>query len=119
MADKEFSYGFGFKDIPKLLVIILGVSIICLFFPSKKAIDHQYGIGQKWEYDNVYTESPFTAVIQIQQDSIIESTVNYQAGSLVVAKGQFITNALNQTLDQFLPTTMDNSSILSGGWIYL
>ncbi|MGA0232014.1 MAG: HD family phosphohydrolase [Saprospiraceae bacterium] len=118
MADKEFSYGFGFKDIPKLLVIILGVSIICLFFPSKKAIDHQYGIGQKWEYDNVYTESPFTAVIQIQQDSIIESTVNYQAGSLVVAKGQFITNALNQTLDQFLPTTMDNSSILSGGWIY-
>jgi len=118
MADKAFSYGFGFKDIPKLLVIILGVSIICLFFPSKKAIDHQYGIGQKWEYDNVYTESPFTAVIQIQQDSIIESTVNYQAGSLVVAKGQFITNALNQTLDQFLPTTMDNSSILSGGWIY-
>jgi len=118
MADKEFSYGFGFKDLPKLLVIILGVSIICLFFPSKKAIDHQYGIGQKWEYDNVYTESPFTAVIQIQQDSIIESTVNYQAGSLVVAKGQFITNALNQTLDQFLPTTMDNSSILSGGWIY-
>jgi len=118
MADKEFSYGFGFKDIPKLLVIILGVSIICLFFPSKKAIDHQYGIGQKWEYDNVYTESPFTAVIQIQQDSIIESTVNYQAGSLVVAKGQFITNALNQTLDQFLPKTMDNSSILSGGWIY-
>jgi len=118
MADKEFSYGFGFKDIPKLLVIIIGVSIICLFFPSNKAVDYEYGIGQKWAYENVYTESSFTALIQIQQDSIIESTVNYKSGSLVVAKGQFITNALKQTLDQYLPTIMDNSSILSGGWIY-
>lgn len=100
------TYSFGWKDLPKLIAVIIGVSIICLLFPSNEEFRYEYRVGQQWAYESLYAHKDFTAELTIKQgvnnDSIVNSSVVYKKGSLIVDKDQFITNALNQTLEQYL-----------------
>lgn len=110
-------YRFSLKDLPKLLVVLLGVSIICLLFPKNEKNPYEYRVGQQWAYNNVYAKKDFTANIEVVQgearDSIINSSVVYKEGSIIVAKNQFITNALSQTLDQYFSSSQQSFGLLS------
>ncbi len=125
MALDNNSNSLGWKDIPKLLVIVLGISVICLMFPSHEMSNYDYKIGQKWAYEDLTAREDFTAILSISQqiedrDTIINSSVKYQRGGIIVANGQYITNALQQTIDQYL--TRENSQkfgiLSSRGLIY-
>ncbi len=100
------NYNFSWNDLPKLLVIILGISIICSIFPSNNYVQYSYQIGSEWAYDDLYSERDFTAVIEIRQgidnDSVIQSKVLYKKDGLIVSNGQYVTQALSQTLEQYL-----------------
>ena len=107
------TYRFSWKDLPKLLVVVLAISVICLMFPSYEQQSFEYSIGQKWPYNDLVSDKDFTARIQVSpggdSDTIIESSIYYKSGSTLVSKGQYVTNAVNQTLDQYLTSQPDKS----------
>ncbi len=108
---------FNIKNLPKLLVVVLAVTIICLLFPehepSKKI---EYKVGYNWENNDLYADRDFSVIIQkpIQYgvDSLIESQVNYAKGNLIIYKGQYVSNPLKQTIDQYLEGVKVKKSFL-------
>lgn len=97
---------FSFKNLPKLIVVVVAVTIICLLFPShdqNKKIE--YTVGQNWSNNDLFAEKDFTATllrpIQYGMDSLIESHVSYLKGNLIIYKGQYVSDPLKQTLDQY------------------
>ena len=124
MTENDSTYKFSVKELPKFLVILLGVVVIGFLFPNNSEFKYDYEIGQSWTYEDLYAEKDFTAHISVQQgvdnDSLINSTVFYKNGSLLVSRNQFITKALDQTLDQYLAVAKSKIGRFSTqGLIYL
>lgn len=101
------TYKMNWTDLPKLIVIILGISVICFMFPDHGQKNFNYAIGQKWNYEDLIADKDFSVniipALGSEQDSISNSLVQYRKGNIIVSRGQSITNALKQTLDNYLP----------------
>lgn len=70
------TYRFSWKDLPKLLVVVLAISVICLMFPSYEQQSFEYSIGQKWPYNDLVSDKDFTARIQVSPGEILTPLLN-------------------------------------------
>lgn len=107
----------SFKNIPKLIVVILAVTIICLLFPNHdSSLIRNYEAGHNWAYSDLHAENSFEATviqpIRFGTDSLTSSTVRFNAGDLIIYKGQYVTDPIEQTLDQYFSQLNIRRSIL-------
>jgi len=84
----------------------LAITIICLLFPQHDAeLNIEYKQGQNWDNIDLFAERDFTALvikpIQYGADSMVESQITYNKGNLIIYKGQYVSQPLKQTLDQY------------------
>ncbi|MBT8233707.1 MAG: HDIG domain-containing protein [Saprospiraceae bacterium] len=117
MEANSNNYKLNIKDLPKFLVVITAVTIICLLFPRHdNTIKFDYAMGTNWQYDDLYADQDFSAIIKnpvsFGSDSLIDSNVRYTSGHLILYKGQYISDSIKQTLDQYLELKR-NKSFLS------
>ena len=97
---------FTIKNLPKLVVVVLAVTIICLLFPQHDTYQtFNYEVGQNWEYPDLKADKNFTAHIKRTNsltDSITNTQVSYLKSALIVKQGQYLTDSLHQTVAQYL-----------------
>lgn len=96
------------KDIPKLLVVLLAVTIICLLFPKHEKAAYLYSVGQSWAYEDLYANAYFET--QIENTNPLDSvgdpiTLTYQEGDVLIKKGAEVTPAKFKSLHTYFQQT--------------
>ena len=86
-------YNFTWKDIPKLLIIILATTAICLLFPKHGAKEYQYKLNNNWSHQNLRADLSYDYTYQREDLSgnIIPVTESISTGDLIIASGALIT----------------------------
>jgi len=104
MISDQKSPRFVWKDIAKLLVVLLAVTFICLLFPKHERTGYQYSIGQSWPYKDLICDIAFET--QVENTNPLDSvgdpiTLTYQAGDILIKNGAEVTAAKHKSLHAY------------------
>ncbi len=116
MVREKTRASFTLKDLPKILVVLLAVTIICLLFPKHEKVAYQYAIGQSWAYEDLRSNMDFET--QLENTNPIDTigapiTMSYQAGDILVSKGAEVTPAIHKSLDTYFHHQQHSGGSLS------
>lgn len=108
---------FNIKNLPKLIVVVLAITIICLLFPKHEQSQKiEYQVGQNWDNNDLFSDRDFTASVQkpfqYGVDSLVTSQVTYLEGNLIIYKGQYVSDPLKQTIDQYFEGLKNQKSFI-------
>lgn len=103
MNESNTSLEFSWKDIPKLLIVLGAITVICLLFPSHGTDEYYYEEGGTWAYTNLYSEKGFSFTAKLANVSDSTSTSNhfFRKGDVIISNAQLITNVDKQILDHY------------------
>lgn len=109
---------FNWKDLPKLLLAVLAVTIICLLFPSHEAPVLKYSAGSSWKYEDLIAEKKHETYIETgflgdSIDPYKKVTYTFNPGDVIIAKNQKINSNTVTILDEYLGSQMSSSGIFS------
>lgn len=117
------SHKFTLKDLPKLAIAILAITVICFLFPNHESPDYKYQLNKTWNYDNLIASDLHQSqiIIGIVGDSLNPerpANVSYNKGDIIIRQGQLIDNKTFQVLEDYLDTEVIEEGALSGRLIY-
>lgn len=101
---------YTWKDLPKLLIVLVAIMLICLLFPNHEQAAYKYQVGQTWAYEDlVATRSYSTQVANTNPlDSIQEPIqVDFEKGDLLMRKGEEVTQFKNKILSGYFSQKVD------------
>lgn len=109
---------FGSRDIAKILLSILAITLISLLFPSHDTPEYKYEEGQTWNYKDLIAETDHTTTVLtgIPGDSLNpqkRSIYSFNKGETLVSANQKITSSTVKILDDYLGARMQASSHFS------
>ena len=100
----------SWKDLPKLLIVLLAITLICLLFPSHDQAAYRYQQGQPWAYEDLAVTRPFSTQIANNnpKDSIqAPLQLEFSAGDILVRKGEQVTSSMYKLLNQYFAQPVD------------
>jgi len=110
----------SFLDIPKLIVTVLCIVLICFMFPSHNDIGYKFNEGNTWSYENLIASRDFNTVIKCKglgnTDSIAYK--NFEKGDLLISKNELIKLENYQVLSQYFENEPDEMINLGNKLIY-
>jgi len=104
---------YTWKDLPKLLIVLVAIMLICLLFPRHEQAAYKYQVGQTWAYEDlVATKSYSTEIANTNPlDSVQEPIkVDFAKGDLLMRKGEEVTQFKNKILGGYFSQNMDFSA---------
>jgi len=109
MYSSKQKWSFSWHDLPKLIVVLSAITIICLLFPSHSREHFDYSLGEKWSHSNLISEFDFSfsrnVPSSIRNDSSsVEAVYNFKTGDTIIAKGQIVNNIEYDILAHYLKT---------------
>lgn len=105
MAQNKKIASYSWKDLPKLLIVLLAITLICLLFPRHEKPAYTYQVGQTWAYEDLAATRAYSTQVQNTNplDSIQQPiSVDYQKGDLLIKKGEKISPFKNKLLKGYL-----------------
>lgn len=117
------SHKFSIKDLPKLGIAILAITLICLLFPSHEEPSYSYEVNKEWSYGNLIAEKFHQSIISLGTpgDSINpprEVSISYNKGDILVKTGQNIDKRTYQVISDYLGPEIKEEKLFSGRYIY-
>lgn len=121
MINEKERPNFTLKDLPKILVVLLAVTIICLLFPKHEKEAYQYAVGQSWAYEDLYSNVPFET--QLENTNPLDTigdpiTMTYKAGDLIIKNGEEVTPVKHKSLKTYFNFKLDKAKVSSQSIIY-
>ena len=114
---------FSMADLPKLLLAIIAVTIICLFFPSHDLTKLDYTENEPWNHDDLNTQKPYEKAIElgIAGDSLnpLRTIIaSYKSGDVIVAKNQMVEGITYHVLNDYLGEAKMGTAPMSRRLVY-
>jgi len=118
VEDSSKSGKFGSKNIAKVLLAVLAITLICLLFPSHENPAYNYSEGENWSYADLIATKDYntTVVTGIDGDSlnpIKRTNYTFRTGEVLIANKQKLTASNVKVLDEYLGAQMEKSNIFS------
>ncbi len=113
---------FGTRDLAKILLSVLAITLISLLFPSHDTPEYNYKEGQIWNYQDLIAETEHSTTIftGTPGDSLNpqkRSIYSFKEGETLVSANQKITSNTVKILDDYLGAQMKKSSLFSSSRI--
>lgn len=110
------------KDLPKAIIAVIAIILICFLFPSHENPSYAYEKGGTWLYSDLIAERNHVTVLEsgYAGDSInplIRRTFNFNSGDVIIARNQRISDSNYQVLNEYLGPQMEESGFFSGNWL--
>ena len=120
MSLTKHASSFTWKDLPKLVIVLLAVTAICLLFPKHEPTAYKYQLGQNWQYESLTANKRYE--VSLPHPNPIDSTqtdiiVSVNKGGSIINKGDEVTQTKHKILndyfaDQVQPTFSKGSRLI-------
>ena len=121
MTQETDTVKYTWRDLPKLILILGAITVICMLFPSHGHIEYSYEVNGTWNYESLIAEKDFTFSPTTAPADSLTTIPQYQfkKRDVVVQEGQKINGRQFEIIEYYINQIQPAKSFwVKSGFIY-